>query len=822
MSSIGDTFLHGSLTVRIIQAKDVHGTNTTLLKQWERLLASSVDGIDPYCTVKLGYNTYLRTKVIHNDSNPYWNSSSTFFVAHEVDELEIRVKTAKRLGPLAIISKVTHLSMLSLSAKELAEKGKISGWFPLTWYKKEQTAENPFDDWINMTNNIENSHEGEDCDLGDIQVEVIYTPIEQYINLPSTKEVGLIDAYYPIRSGINVLMYQDADVPPGTLPSIPFRPNYQHGRCWIDVYKSIMNATKIIYITGWAVWSELQMVRTESDDEMFEDITLGEILKRKAREGVRVCVLVWDEVASNDWHPGIMGTHDEELVKYFKGSKVKFVKVTRLDNRISSIPDINDSLLYTHHQKTVIVSKFDESVGKDRLEAYVGGLDLTDGRYDNPTHSLFRTLKNIHAPPDFWQACALKVGSDSGPREPWHDIHSKLTGSVAWDVLDNFESRWKRQAPNRMLKELYKFDRDEIVSAEEEEEISKGPWNVQILRSISDASTKFDLSRSGLTTRKSHVETSIHDAYIHAIRRAKGFIFLENQYFLGSSHVWRNSNQRGGWANHLVVIELAEKICAKIRAGQRFVVYLIIPMYPEGPPDSIAVQEILSHQRKTVNLITTRIRQTLNEVESDTDVEDWFSIFCLVNRESFEGGQGNGGTDEKEILLSKTRRFMIYVHSKFAVFDDETALVGSANINSRSMNGDRDTEIAAFCWQPDHVASGSTAYGDDTEVELSIPKGDVSAFRCAVWSEHLGEYLDEMEDPSSLECVRKIRELAQANWEAFAEETDEPIDLPHGHLAVYPYKFDSTGEVIETRDNFPDFDAEIKGNSSAIPNLLTG
>lgn len=36
---------------------------------------------------------------------------------------------------------------------------------------------------------------------------------------------------------------------------------------------------------------------------------------------------------------------------------------------------------------------------------------------------------------------------------------------------------------------------------------------------------------------------------------------------------------------------------------------------------------------------------------------------------------------------------MIYIHSKIMIVDDCSVIVGSANINDRSMNGDRDSEI---------------------------------------------------------------------------------------------------------------------------------
>jgi len=46
---------------------------------------------------------------------------------------------------------------------------------------------------------------------------------------------------------------------------------------------------------------------------------------------------------------------------------------------------------------------------------------------------------------------------------------------------------------------------------------------------------------------------------------------------------------------------------------------------------------------------------------------------------------------------------MIYVHSKGMIVDDEYVLLGSANINQRSMEGTRDTEIAMGAYQPNHT-----------------------------------------------------------------------------------------------------------------------
>jgi phosphatidylserine/phosphatidylglycerophosphate/cardiolipin synthase-like enzyme len=43
---------------------------------------------------------------------------------------------------------------------------------------------------------------------------------------------------------------------------------------------------------------------------------------------------------------------------------------------------------------------------------------------------------------------------------------------------------------------------------------------------------------------------------------------------------------------------------------------------------------------------------------------------------------------------------MIYVHAKGMVVDDEYVICGSANINQRSMDGSRDTELAMGGYQP--------------------------------------------------------------------------------------------------------------------------
>ena len=49
-------------------------------------------------------------------------------------------------------------------------------------------------------------------------------------------------------------------------------------------------------------------------------------------------------------------------------------------------------------------------------------------------------------------------------------------------------------------------------------------------------------------------------------------------------------------ADNLIPIELALKIASKIKEKERFAVYIVIPMWPEGIPTTAPMQQILFWQ----------------------------------------------------------------------------------------------------------------------------------------------------------------------------------------------------------------------------------
>ena len=59
------------------------------------------------------------------------------------------------------------------------------------------------------------------------------------------------------------------------------------------------------------------------------------------------------------------------------------------------------------------------------------------------------------------------------------------------------------------------------------------------------------------------MDSSIAQSYIQMIRNAVNFIYIENQYFLGSAYAWLMNNDVN--CHHTIPAEIAQKICDKIQ-----------------------------------------------------------------------------------------------------------------------------------------------------------------------------------------------------------------------------------------------------------------
>ncbi|MED6212356.1 hypothetical protein PIB30_082484 [Stylosanthes scabra] len=593
---------------------------------------------------------------------------------------------------------------------------------------------------------------------------------------------GVPRTFFPQQRACKVSLYQDAHVLDSFVPGVVANggENYNPQRCWEEMYDAINEAKHFIYIAGWSLCTEISLVRDLNRTHPGRGETLSQLLNRKVeKDGVRVVLLLWNDITviSLIGNLGKMGTHDKETQKYFKGSKEHCVLCTR------------DNIFHTHHQKIVVVDA-------NTLATY----------HKNDFHQ-----PSIHG-------ADIEKG---GPREPWHDVHCKFEGPVAWDVYSTFVQRFKKQGIVGLLLSEEKI-KDCIVSPSQVTDCYDGDtWNVQLFRSIDNKAilglpeSAEDAFKFGLVNEENKViDRSIQDAYIQAIRRAKNFIYIENQYFIGSDFGWSvDEKKEHPDAVNLIPKELSLKIVSKIKAKEKFVVYVVIPMWPEGVPKSGNVQKILYLQRRTIEMMYKDIAQALKEEGINEDPQHYLALFCLGNREVKKDGKyepQQTPTEDSDYLKSQeARRFMIYVHSKMMIVDDEYIIIGSANINQRSMDGERDTEIAMGAYQPYHLA---TNYGG--------ARGQIHGFRMSLWYEHLGKLDKAFLHRESKECIKKVNQLSREYFNEYARES--PIeDLP-GHLLHYPLKISPDGTVtnIDKLEFFPDTNAHILGNNAS--DILTG
>eukprot|EP01103_Thecamoeba_quadrilineata_P004064 TRINITY_DN1379_c0_g1_i1.p1 TRINITY_DN1379_c0_g1~~TRINITY_DN1379_c0_g1_i1.p1 ORF type:complete len:488 (+),score=79.62 TRINITY_DN1379_c0_g1_i1:27-1490(+) len=461
-----ETLIVGVLHIRVIKAKNL--TEHTLTT------------CDPYVKLYVDKTQVGKTKIISSNQNPIWHESFRVDLDGRYENFALDVWDSNMI-------KDTFLGEFTFQLASLQGKEKRKGWHDLQQGQHHTKVKGK----IKIKILLQNSH------------------LESY---------HVKDSYFPLRRDCRVTLYQDAHVGEDNIPE-----EYANHEQWMvknntfeDIYSAISNAKKLVYITGWSVMPSLTLLRRRPIDG--HKHTIEELLKIKADEGVRVLLHVWDELLSTSLGfgyiklHGLMQTFDEEVRKVFENTNVH----VQLSHRQGST---TNELIWTHHQKSVMVDVPSSThPGKRRLIAFVGGLDLTLGRWDTPGHYLYKNLTTDHLN-DYHTPWLLNM--KVGPREPWHDIHSKVEGEVVYDVITNFEQRWKKQAFTQVHHLLDINEDPDIVKYCFDPE-HKEAWNVQFFRSISPQSATID-----------EVERGIQNAYVNAIRVAKKFIYIENQYFMG-------------------------------------------------------------------------------------------------------------------------------------------------------------------------------------------------------------------------------------------------------------------------------------------------
>jgi phosphatidylserine/phosphatidylglycerophosphate/cardiolipin synthase-like enzyme len=200
-------------------------------------------------------------------------------------------------------------------------------------------------------------------------------------------------------------------------------------------------------------------------------------------------------------------------------------------------------------------------------------------------------------------------------------------------------------------------------------------------------------------------------------------------------------------ASNCIAEAIANRISLAIVSGTGFHVYIVLPVHPEGSLIDGAVvkqqywiqqtiwrgryslirrvcTDVLAHQKK---LPANSITEEELQAELKKNDAGWKKYITVLNLRNF------GVLNDPSANASYVVTEQCYVHSKIMIVDDAVAIIGSANTNDRSLNGDGDTEIAAVIVDCDkeqrNLGNGSTV----------VTRKFARVLRETLWKKFLGE-----------------------------------------------------------------------------------
>jgi len=133
---------------------------------------------------------------------------------------------------------------------------------------------------------------------------------------------------------------------------------------------------------------------------------------------------------------------------------------------------------------------------------------------------------------------------------------------------------------------------------------------------------------------------------------------------------------------------------------------------------------------------------------------DWKRFITLLNLRNWDTIGGQPVTEQ------------IYVHSKLLIADDQVAVLGSANINDRSMLGDRDSELATV------ITSRNAVHVPLAGPMQSVAK-EVHELRVNLWKKHFGAGTPGRQAAALLNDAILKSPGVPATWEAIQKRASD-------------------------------------------------
>uniref|UniRef100_A0A1I8I247 phospholipase D n=1 Tax=Macrostomum lignano TaxID=282301 RepID=A0A1I8I247_9PLAT len=369
------------------------------------------------------------------------------------------------------------------------------------------------------------------------------------------------------------------------------------------------------------------------------------------------------------------------------------------------------------------------------------------------------------------------VDRNEVPRMPWHDVACAVGDNAARDLARHFIQRWNFTVRDKNLstvrypmlipKAFAAVDAAAEEAAEEAAEAAavaaaaaaaasgggKRRWRKQRKRQTDyrldglDTSGRPPADNSGLSRLlprfynqvnilrsvgpwsaglASEPERSIHEAMCAAIDSAECFVYIESQFFISNP----TSDCAASPVRNQVAARLANRILRAHRDGRPFRVYLLLPLRPQFEEQLVEPRSM----ERTKKILHLTYRSLCRGPDSllgrlqQGGIEDHTRYLAICSLRTW--GRMPSGRLATEL---------IYVHSKLLIADDRVLVLGSANINDRSLLGCRDSELAMRYEDagPDTARAVWRAAAGADEVDIRVGSFCGSLRRCLM-REHLG------------------------------------------------------------------------------------
>ncbi|CAK9082680.1 Phospholipase D (PiPLD1) [Durusdinium trenchii] len=198
------------------------------------------------------------------------------------------------------------------------------------------------------------------------------------------------------------------------------------------------------------------------------------------------------------------------------------------------------------------------------------------------------------------------------------------------------------------------------------------------------------LSGSNMWMGTSAVLTESLETYLRMIRNAKRYLYIENQYFStdfpSASEECQHAHDPAravlfSGANNRIGEVLLDRIKRAVLLREDFSVAIVFPLSTEPGAFYPNLRGAYCFEEAV---------EEFCQKQGITNWRDYFSFFFLAN--AVEVPQETGQSPHLNAFYG------IYTHTKTMIADDLIVYVGSANINDRSLLGDRDAELGITTW----------------------------------------------------------------------------------------------------------------------------